>query len=705
MEQERETEGGARAPGSSFQVAAPRVHGPVGELSRFATRPNLVAGLRGAVATLVPILAANALGIPGGEWAGLAGFTTALVDRGGAYRTRAEAMGALTITAAVAGGVAALAAGRPHIVIPLILVWATLGGLARAYGAQAGSVGLSATNTFIISLSAPAHGLEDAAQRTLLLVAGGVVAMALSLVLWPIRAYRPARQAVAACWRALADYADAVANGQPRDFRGFREALEDARATLAATRRGRTGETGRGERLLMLAEGADRTFTALAALGGALDSLPADSGASARERARATAATAARLARDLADAMERERHPAPAPLFPAGDRDAGESGAQLERLADAVQRQAKLGWAAAAGVESGRRVGVPEAPVGPRTRGALEILRENLTFRSVTFRHALRVGVAAATATAVGHLLGVERAYWITLTAMIVLQPSAGATWVKGVQRIGGTIAGGIVAAVIGALVHDSTLMLAIIFVGATAAVAMLRVNYAVYAAFLTPTFVLLAEIGAPDRHLPGVRIANTLVGGALALAAARVLWPAPERLAFAGRLAEALRACGAYIRAGVGVFAGTATRAEADEARRNTGLAVLNAEESLQLVLWEARAGDASEAGMAALALLRRIAEAANSLAYAPTAPGAAPPGTAEFGAAAERAMQNLALCVETRCPPETGVDLHAPSTGASADYRVSAIVTEIAALGQVLARGESATERTSGPPVEARA
>src|SRR5262245_55583710 len=90
-------------------IAPPRLRGPVRELSRWAARPNPAAGLRAAIATVGPILAAHALGIPGGTWLGLGGFLTAVADKGGAYRTRAQTLGMLAIALAVGGALGALA--------------------------------------------------------------------------------------------------------------------------------------------------------------------------------------------------------------------------------------------------------------------------------------------------------------------------------------------------------------------------------------------------------------------------------------------------------------------------------------------------------------------------------------------------------------------------------------------------------------------
>ena len=677
-------------------VAAPGVHGRTRELARFAVRPNLGAGLRAGVATVAPILIAQALGLPGATWLGLAGFSTAIADKGGAYATRARTMAALAIGIAIAGMLGGVASGRPQLSIPFIFLLATAGAFLRAFGAAPGTVGLSAVITFVISLSAPAHSLGEVAVRGGALLAGSAFAMALSLFLWPVRAYAPARGALAECWRALAEYADSVAHAQPRDFARFRSALEAARTTLAETRRGRPGESGRGERLLMLSETANRTFGALTALGGALDAAAWSGNTGGVERARQTAGQVAALARELADAVEREREPAPLP-FPAADAST-EGVRWIDRMAATLRHEATLGWRAAAGVESGRPVRPPDTPTESR-QTVMEVLRENLTPRSVTLRHALRVGATAAIATALAHGLGVQRGYWVTLTALIVLQPSAGATWVKGVQRIGGTVAGGIVAAGIIALVHDPAVLLAIVFVLAVAAVSVLLVNYGVYSALLTPTFVLLAETSTPDPHLAGIRMVNTLIGGALALGAAKVLWPAPEGLAFRGRLATAIRALAAYVRVATRRHAHAATRAETDDARRAAGLAVLNAEESLQLVLWEGRRDRTGEAGMAALAYVRRAAEAANALGYAQASRPDQSAHVATFGEQAERALETLADGLD-QAPEDLQIpDLTAPPSKPVVGRLMSELAEDVRSLGGVLARGLVSARQEEAP------
>src|SRR6185295_2219073 len=85
--------------------------------------------------------------------------------------------------------------------------------------------------------------------------------------------------------------------------------------------------------------------------------------------------------------------------------------------------------------------------------------------------------------------------------------------------------------------------------------------NYGLYALFLTPTFVLLAEVHARDTHLVEIRIANTLLGAGLAVAGALLMWPSRESTRTGDRLADALDGAAAYLHE---VFATVATNAPA---------------------------------------------------------------------------------------------------------------------------------------------
>src|SRR5262249_40517987 len=146
-----------------------------------------------------------------------------------------------------------------------------------------------------------------------------------------------------------------------------------------------------------------------------------------------------------------------------------------------------------------------------------QTLRASLTFDSLAMRHALRVGIVAAVAVALVKALALPRGYWVTVAAIIIVQPYAGATLIKGLQRTLGTIAGALLAFALGALLHDrGPALLVLIFVFTGVSVSFLRLNYLIYSVFLTPTFILLAELSSGNWHLAELRVIDTLIGGAL---------------------------------------------------------------------------------------------------------------------------------------------------------------------------------------------
>jgi uncharacterized membrane protein YccC len=123
------------------------------------------------------------------------------------------------------------------------------------------------------------------------------------------------------------------------------------------------------------------------------------------------------------------------------------------------------------------------------------------------------------------------------------------------------------------------------------------------------------------DWHLASTRVVNTLLGGALALAGSRLLWPSPEKTRLPGFMAAALRANRDYLDRVVALFddrselAGRTLR----ETRRRIGLATVNAEESFQRLLGESSgSGGRLASAMTFLTYTRRLTASIAALALA---------------------------------------------------------------------------------------
>ncbi|MGK3987774.1 FUSC family protein [Sorangium sp. So ce136] len=720
-------------------------------------RPSLKTGLRAAVAALVPVLVGLVAPVPATSWATLGGFLATVADKGGSYRARAATMGALTVAGALAAVAMALAGGSPWIATIALFLGISAAGFARVYGAEAGSVGGLVAIIMAASVAAPAGGAEALARGAGVL-AGGLWAMALALLLWPIRPYRPVRVAVAACYRALADQAAALEEASRRGeeagyhalvqrHASIRAAIEAARAALGGVRRGRQGESGRGERLLVLLQDADQLFGTLVVLADTLEAAgdpgPSDRRSDARVEAERALAAFAGKAHEVARVVETEGgglrlqpiawdeqalRAAIARDAPEGGRAAAMTRSRLLHAA-ALLAQLRECMRIAAETASTLDDDSPEedtpgepaasAPPGPELRDSvLGPLRENLTARSLSLRHALRVGLAAAAGMAVSQGFELRRGYWITITAVSVLQPYTGATVLKGLQRIAGTVLGCLLAAGIAAVVHDPLGLLALIFVLATAGVALLPVNYGVFSALLTPTFVLLAELGSGDYHLTQLRVVNTLIGGAIALAAIALLWPSPERDRFPEQMAQALRAAREVLAQAAASYGSEQGGAEAPlaAARRDAGLATSNAEASFQRLVSESRgAAEALEPLMAELTYTRRFVASVVALASSP-GPRASPSRREElarFERRMGRALEDLAAAVAEQRPPAPLPDVLAPepaddgsgvepaptTLGTLFEAQLVRIARQVTVLHAAVSRAALAARERSGP------
>lgn len=635
-------------------------------------RPAYAAGIRAAIATVAPLVVAMFVSLPAGAgtWMSLAGLNGALIDRGGPYRTRAAMMSALGVASAVAVLIGSLVGGHTVLTVIATFVVALVCGLARGWIDVGPGFGVTILVTFAIAVALPASSVDAAALRAVYILAGAAWAMLLAIVLWPLRPYRPVRLRVAECYRAIARYMEAAAidlgagaydpTSLTSHVVAVRNALDSARAALAISRRGRSVESGRGERLLVLHEVADQLFAHVIAL---LELSASDSSAASLEHERlvlaATLGEVSATIRSLAVAVQSETD---LPRIPigwdgTGLRAVNESMGQIvDRIADYVNAAVDLvgtlnsGAAPKPGTE---RIEVGELPAEPRLFSLQAITRP----ASVVLHHALRIAIMTSIAVAITEVLHLDHGYWVTLTVVVILQPFAAMTRQKALQRVAGTILGGMVAAGLSALFQDAIGVLVLIAIFTMLCVALLPLNYGAYAVFGTPAFVLLAESSAGDWHLAGLRIVNTLIGGGLALVGARFLWPGEEATRLPELVATAVRSNAEFLRRTIQfVVSGNGDLGDLRETRRAVGNAALNAEDSFQRLMSEHRGrADELEPMMATLVYVRRLAASTAALAIAASTTNARPDAETmrPFAETADAILEDLAEALVEHRPP----------------------------------------------------
>jgi len=655
-------------------------------------------GLRAGVAVAAAMTMCHVLGLPIG-WAALGAFEAILVDNGGPYRSRL-----MTITTLMVGGAAACVVGSVSSTPLMLAILVTAAFCFATTFARVISQPIASTSVIVLVLyfagfGGANHSLSGALSEALQFVMGGAWAALFSLMLWPVDPFRPARLAVAQCYELLANFTAEVKATAPRSEerdaerarmfqlqRTMRLKMEESRKALETTAARTTSRTVRARSLTTLLETADMLFArtirwtelveaaedeasqrpvveALHWLSGAeravsagLRERPADGGASFAPEGshslehvlrrseviaryeHAGSAVLAHLAADEADALQNVEIAFESVRAVWTGVDVSSKGI-AGRAAPANAQQAETTLAA-----------------GIAMRWT-ETVRANWTAQSVMMRHALRLAVVGAADVVVMWAMHIAHGSWLGMTSVIVLQPYGSGTLRKTVQRVGGTIAGGVLAAVLAASIHSQMGIMVVITVTSVLTLATYAVNYAWYSFFLTPTFVLMSLPHLRDWHFAGVRIELTVVGALIAVLAMRLLWPEQEEIALNRLLGRGAAADAAYVEAMVaywGKSAGEKARADRDllaPARRRSGLAVADAQETLDRLLleptigWRTRNGSSADSGSAResaltfVTYLQRFARAVTTLAVV----GSASESSVRRVEAVERRLKEL--------------------------------------------------------------
>jgi len=176
---------------------------------------------------------------------------------------------------------------------------------------------------------------------------------------------------------------------------------------------------------------------------------------------------------------------------------------------------------------------------------------ENLTLGSSVFRHAVRMAVACSVAYAVAELLWHgQHNYWILMTVTFMLKPGFSLTRERNIQRISGTLVGGVLGVLVLWAVPDGDVRFGFLLVFMVVAYSFQRTKYLVTVTFLTAyLLIMFSFLGLSYLGVIEERLTDTALGCAIALATAYLLFPRWEGDQLPDLLAATLRANLAYLR------------------------------------------------------------------------------------------------------------------------------------------------------------
>jgi hypothetical protein len=152
------------------------------------------------------------LGKPMG-WAALGGFETILVDNGGPYRSRLKTMMTVLLGGAVACVVASMVAGTFWVAVSVTAAFCFVATFARVVAQPVASTSVIVLVIYFAGLGGGTHTLRGALGNAAAFLLAGAWAAVLSLGLWPLDPFRPARLAVAECYAMLARHTAGVQGG------------------------------------------------------------------------------------------------------------------------------------------------------------------------------------------------------------------------------------------------------------------------------------------------------------------------------------------------------------------------------------------------------------------------------------------------------------------------------------------------------------
>lgn len=598
------------------------------DVSAFSVEEGVRAGL--SVAALVvlhawlnfPLLLLTALGA----------MLTCLADAGTPGRERLPALLVFAgLGAAVGVGFGLARSEGLLIAIPLAGCAIFAASFARIYGPAAMQVGNLLSVWVVLAIDIPEPSLHSALVSGGMFFLGCLWAILLTSVIWRIQSTLPLRRAVGDCYRALgammqdmreiqagrldADTRRARWEQNARIFRGGgREAIETARTNILALARAHGNGGPRVARAWLRLEAADQAFAALGGLADLLEAGYAESGP-----------VVSRVLRHLRNEVILIAHnidtdaSVDAPRMTQalnGIRNAVASLSETDPLRQLIVTiTERLSIAVSLTVPGNLRAGtLPDGrsalPWRERIWGPL---RANLARGSSHLRHAAMAGFAAS--LCLSYTLPHEHEYerWLTITLLVTMQPHFSLTWQRMLERIGGTVLGGVIAAGLGLVLHTPFTVSLAMFPLAVLAFTLRRVSFGLFLCALTPMVILLVESGTPgasEMTIAMMRALYTVIGGVLALLCSLALWPGRQPQRALREVYDAIAAHARAVDATLADMLGETADLSWDEARREAGLASNTLESALSRSILEPRLISESHlnAALTIDAALRRV-------------------------------------------------------------------------------------------------
>ena len=604
------------------------------KLHKYLSSQNLYTSVRLTAAALIPAfilyrsgLLQSAIAIP------LGAMFTGLADSPGPIHHRRNSL----LISIGFNFFIILIAGALHNYTPLVVAAIIFFGiflsLISVYGARAGSIGLNALIVFIFNIDGHMLANGTVLHEALLFAAGGVGYLILSLILYVIRPYKLMEQVMGECLIQIADYLrvkgnfyapspqyDSLSDELIQHQVVIRQTQDDLREMLFKTRSVVQESTVKGrvlmsmfldsidlmERIMTSQFDYDELHTRFGETGFlaiiekqlfAMSNELHDLGLTLQSGFRK------KESRNLDD-LQRESMDA---FFELRSKALNEKTIEdfiilrqiLYSLQDITERIKRLRLSSSFDVKAPKgekpdidlRQFVSHNEIDPR------LLLTNISIKSSSFRHAIRLTVALLVGYSVSfffpvvHTYSIGHSYWILLTIAVIIKPAYSITRKRNIHRLLGTITGAVLGFGILYFIHDTTALFILVIGTMVIAYSFLKINYFISSAGIT-LYVLISFSflnSAGFQHALNDRVLDTLIGSAIAWLAALFLLPDWEHQRIDEDIAKAITANRRYFNSVAQSFLGKPITDTAFKLhRKDAFIALANLSDTFQRMLSE---------------------------------------------------------------------------------------------------------------------
>lgn len=480
-----------------------------------ALRAALAIGLPSAVGLALDQSAAAAL-------VAMGALPAVTGDNGGPYRNRMWSVGFTVLGGSLGYLLGALVSGHGLLTSAAMTVLVLIASLIGTFN----NIAAVATLQFAVYVIVGASLTSTLPQwlPSVLVGAGGLFGLALTLIGWVVHPVAPERAAVALAYRKLAAMFAAVGTSRTMAARRDMEAAMTTAYDTVLAARGRAA--GPSPRLARLAAQLQACT-------------PLANEALARARAgRVLPPECARVMNHLADRVENDARPAP------GDDIALLRQAGMPQLADALAQALPL-LEGALSADADPLAAL--APVRPRT--PWRVLVRTYRPGPTTVRYLVRLALCLIAAEAVTMAASLPRSYWVPLIVVVIFKPNFGSVFARALQSCAGSVVGVAISATVLAVDQNGIASVLTLALLGAALPWSIRRNYGLFSAILVPILMLLIGALQPGTWAIALaRLVDVGVAAGIVLVVGYLPWIRIERNNLDHAVSAAMDTLAAYL-------------------------------------------------------------------------------------------------------------------------------------------------------------